>query len=397
MWFGDVLAGRTVAGEVLVNGARPGAQQPGAVSELIFTSGTEAAPKAIMHTEQTANFSVRVAAEDLGIGEGDVVWMPSPIGHSTGFNYGVRFALYHGLPLVLQDRWDAGVACDLIAARGASYTLASTTFLQDVVAEAERRGDRRLGSMTRFGCGGSPVPPELVRRAAACGIGVLRLYGSTEVLVATWNRPGTPAGKAVNTDGPALRDVEVEVRDENGEVAAPGAAGEIHIRGPNTCVGFYRDPARTAATFGPGGWLRSGDLATMDEDGYLTVVGRKKEIIIRGGLNITPREIEDLLLDFPEVDRAAVVGLPHERLGEQRVRLRRVGTPHRTRLRDDGGAPARHRPGDLQVARAARGPRLPPRHRIGQGAEVRNRRPSDGLSARARHHRSNREESDEHH
>ena len=117
VWFGDVLARRDGAGEVLVNGDRPGTRQPGAVSELIFTSGTEAAPKAIMHTEQTANFSVRVAAEDLGIGEGDVVWMPSPIGHSTGFNYGVRFALYHGLPLVLQDRWDAGVACDLIAAR----------------------------------------------------------------------------------------------------------------------------------------------------------------------------------------------------------------------------------------------------------------------------------------
>jgi len=315
--FADLLADRAGPGDDLANGAHPVDQRPGAVSELIFTSGTEAAPKAIMHTEQTANFSVRVAAEDLGIGEGDVVWMPSPIGHSTGFNYGVRFARYHGLPLGLQDRGGAGGACDLIAARGASYTLASTTFLQDVVAEAERRGDRRLGSMTRFGCGGSPVPPELVRRAAACGIGVLRLYGSTEVLVATWNRPRSPAGKAIGTDGPALSHVEVEIRDENGEPAAPGAAGEIHVRGPNTCVGFYRDPARTAATFGPGGWLRSGDLATMDEDGYLTVVGRKKEIIIRGGLNITPREIEDLLLDFPEVDRAAVVGLPHERLGER--------------------------------------------------------------------------------
>ena len=317
VWFGDLLAGGGGGGEVPGPGARPGAPAPDAVSELIFTSGTEAAPKAIMHTEQTANFSVRVAAEDLGIGDDDVVWMPSPIGHSTGFNYGVRFALYHGLPLVLQDRWDAGVACDLIAAHGASYTLASTTFLQDVVAEAEHRGGRELGSMTRFGCGGSPVPPELVRRATACGIGVLRLYGSTEVLVATWNRPGGPAGKAIETDGPALSDVEVEVRDENGSVSAPGVPGEIHIRGPNTCVGFYRDPARTAATFGPGGWVRSGDLATMDEDGYQTVVGRKKEIIIRGGLNITPREIEDLLLDFPEVDRAAVVGLPHERLGER--------------------------------------------------------------------------------
>jgi acyl-coenzyme A synthetase/AMP-(fatty) acid ligase len=315
VWFGDLLGGGD-RGEV--PGPRPrGAPQPDAVSELIFTSGTEAAPKAIMHTEQTANFSVRVAAEDLEIGDGDVVWMASPIGHSTGFNYGVRFALYHGLPLVLQDRWDAGVACDLIATHRASYTLASTTFLQDLVAEAERREGGGLGSMTRFGCGGSPVPPELVRRAAACGIGVLRLYGSTEVLVATWNRPGGPAEKAVDTDGPALSRVEVEVRDENGSVSAPGVAGEIHIRGPNTCVGFYRDPSRTAATFDPGGWVRSGDLATMDEDGYLTVVGRKKEIIIRGGLNITPREIEDLLLDFPEVDRAAVVGLPHERLGER--------------------------------------------------------------------------------
>jgi acyl-coenzyme A synthetase/AMP-(fatty) acid ligase len=325
VWFGDLLEGDagegrgagSDGGAVPGSGAHGGDRRPGAVSELIFTSGTEAAPKAIMHTEQTANFSVRVAAEDLGIGDGDVVWMPSPIGHSTGFNYGVRFALYHGLTLVLQDRWDAGVACDLIAARAASYTLASTTFLQDVVAEAERRGDHRLGSMTRFGCGGSPVPPELVRRAAACGIEVLRLYGSTEVLVATWNRPDSPAGKAIDTDGPALSNVEVEVRDENGGVCGPGVAGEIHVRGPNTCVGFYRDPARTAATFAPGGWVRSGDLATVDEDGYLTVVGRKKEIIIRGGLNITPREIEDLLLDFPEVDRAAVVGLPHERLGER--------------------------------------------------------------------------------
>jgi acyl-CoA synthetase (AMP-forming)/AMP-acid ligase II len=285
--------------------AAPAPAHAADVSELIFTSGTEAAPKAIMHTEQTANFSVRVARTDLGIGADDVVWMPSPIGHSTGFNYGVRFALYHGLPLVLQDRWDPATACDLIAAEGASYTLASTTFLQDLVGEAERRGVA-LPSMQRFGCGGAPVPPELVGRASARGIGVLRLYGSTEVLVATWNRPWSPEEKKVSTDGLAMSDVDVEVRPD----------GEIFTRGPNTCVGFYLDPERTAATFDDG-WVRSGDLATIDAEGYLTVVGRKKEIIIRGGMNITPREIEELLLAFPEVDRAAVVGLPDERLGER--------------------------------------------------------------------------------
>ena len=243
-------------------GARPASSRTAdAVSELIFTSGTEAAPKAIMHTEQTANFSVRVAREDLGIGDGDVVWMPSPIGHSTGFNYGVRLALYHGLPLVLQDRWDAAVACDLIAAHRASYTLASTTFLQDLVAEAERRGRGGASrSMTRFGCGGSPVPPELVRRAGACGIGVLRLYGSTEVLVATWNRPGGPVDRRTRPTASPSATSRWRCGTRRARSVHRARAGEIHVRGPNTCVGFYRDPERTEATFcreagfDPGTW-----------------------------------------------------------------------------------------------------------------------------------------------
>jgi non-ribosomal peptide synthetase component E (peptide arylation enzyme) len=146
---------------------------------------------------------------------------------------------------------------------------------------------------------------------------VLRLYGSTEVLVGTWNRPDSPADKRRMTDGRAMTEVEIDVRDEEGRRAAAGTAGELYVRGPNTCVGFFDDPERTAATFGAGGWVRSGDLVTVDGDGYLTVVGRRKEIIIRGGLNITPREIEEMLTDFDEVVQAAVVGLPDERLGER--------------------------------------------------------------------------------
>src|SRR5687768_11467943 len=131
------------------------------ISELIFTSGTEATPKAIMHTEQTANFSVRVAHADMGITDDDVVWMPSPVGHSTGFNYGLRFALYHGIPLVLQDQWDATAAVELVLRERCSYTLAATTFLQDL-AETARRSGTRLDSLRCFGCGGAPVPPSLV-------------------------------------------------------------------------------------------------------------------------------------------------------------------------------------------------------------------------------------------
>lgn len=312
-------AGGLTFDDLLQHGAGPSALGAGtapAVSELIFTSGTEARPKAIMHTEQTANFSVRVAAADLGVTPQDVVWMPSPVGHSTGFNYGVRFSLYHRLPLVLQDEWDPVAALGLIEAHACSYTLAATTFLQDVVGAAATAG-AALPTMRLFGCGGAPVPPALVDAAAERDMGVLRLYGSTEVLVGTWNRPDSPAAKRRGTDGRPMSHVEVEVRDGEGGAVAPGRAGEAFLRGPNTCVGFFDDPERTAATFDPAGWVRSGDMVTVDDEGYLTVVGRRKEIIIRGGLNIAPAEIETLLVGFPEVERAAVVGIPDDRLGER--------------------------------------------------------------------------------
>jgi acyl-coenzyme A synthetase/AMP-(fatty) acid ligase len=284
------------------------------VSELIFTSGTEADPKAILHTEQTTNFSVRAAYSSLRMTDRDVVWMPSPIGHSTGFNYGVRMALYHGLKLVLQDRWDGNEAADLIEAEGCSYTLAATTFLRDLVDACKER-PRRVASMHRFGSGGAPVPPELVASAAEHEITVLRLYGSTEVLVGSWNRPESPIQKRVDTDGLPIDGVEIAIRDEDGGDVTRGA-GEIFVRGPNTSVGFLEDPDRMAATFDSDDWVKSGDLGVVDAEGYLTVVGRKKEIIIRGGLNVAPREVEEVLLRLPSVAAVAVVGLPNERLGE---------------------------------------------------------------------------------
>jgi acyl-CoA synthetase (AMP-forming)/AMP-acid ligase II len=175
--------------------------------------------------------------------------------------------------------------------------------------------------MTHFGCGGAPVPASLVDRAEAVGIRVLRLYGSTEVLCATWNRRDSPLDKRRNTDGYALQHTEIEVRNEDDQALTPTPAepvtGELHIRGPNTSVGFFADPERTAATYLSGGWVKSGDLVRLDADGYLAVVGRKKEIVIRGGINIAPREIEDLISDLPEVRQVAVVGVPDERLGER--------------------------------------------------------------------------------
>jgi acyl-coenzyme A synthetase/AMP-(fatty) acid ligase len=286
------------------------------VSEVIFTSGTESTPKAVMHTEETSNFAARVVFEDLGVGPDQVVWMPSPVGHSTGLNYGTRTALINGRTLVLQDRWDPSDAIEMIHGQNCSFTLAATTFLQGVVEECERT-QSRLQEMSHFGCGGSPVPAELVDRARDVGIVALRLYGSTEALCGTWNRPDSSEEKRRTTDGIALSHTDISIRDEFGVEVGTSGEGELHLRGPNTSVGYFNDPERTAMTYINGGWVRSGDLVRLDRDGYVTVVGRKKEIIIRGGLNIAPREIEDMLMSFPEIERAAVVGVPNERLGER--------------------------------------------------------------------------------
>jgi acyl-CoA synthetase (AMP-forming)/AMP-acid ligase II len=291
----DAPASRTPIAEV----------DPAAVSEVIFTSGTEATPKGVLHTEHTTNCNVRSAYAVNELSNDDVVWMPSPIGHSTGLNFGVRLALFFGLPLVLQDRWDADVAAALIARERCTYTLAATTFLGDLIGAAQQ-STHDLSSLRRFGCGGAPVPPELVRAAADVGINVLRIYGLTEALVVSWNRPGSSLEHRMHSDGLALPEVEIDVRD-----------GEVLVRGPNVCVGLFDDPEREAAIFTDDGWLRTGDAGILDREGYLSIVGRKKEIIIRGGLNIAPREVEDLLCEIPEVRAAAVVGIPDDRLGER--------------------------------------------------------------------------------
>lgn len=290
-------------------------RDPSAVSEVLFTSGTEAEPKAVMHTEETTSFCVRQIWSVLEMDERDVIWMPSPIGHSTGLNFGLRLALHHGAPLILQDRWDAALAVELIEHERCSYTSAAATFLHDIVARARETGSD-VSSMRRFRSGGAPVPAGLVRDAAALGITVLRTYGSTELLSVSLNRLDSPFEKLITTDGLPLPSLDVEIRDEDGRFVPDGEAGEIVVRGPGTSVGFLSDPDRTRATFDPSGFVRSGDLGVFDADGYLTIVGRKKEIIIRGGLNVAPREVEELLLKVPGVAAAAVAGLPDARLGE---------------------------------------------------------------------------------
>ncbi|NRA07637.1 MAG: AMP-binding protein, partial [Myxococcales bacterium] len=163
--------------------------------------------------------------------------------------------------------------------------------------------------------GGSPVPAAVADRVEALGVSVIRSYGSTEHPSTTGARHEEPAAKRKYTDGHTLPGVEVKLVDEAGKQVAIGEAGEILSRGPDLFVG-YTDPALTAAAISPEGWYRSGDVGVLDEDGYLTITDRVKDIIIRGGENVSAAEVEELLIRMPDVAEVAVVAAPDERLGE---------------------------------------------------------------------------------
>jgi acyl-CoA synthetase (AMP-forming)/AMP-acid ligase II len=286
------------------------------VSMLLFTSGTESTPKAILHTEQTTCCGVKEMGKFLGLGPEDVVWMPMPIGHSTGFNFGLRLALYHGLKFVLQDRWDSEVAVQLCTSEGITCTGVSPTHLLDMLATL-RTKPANLSSLRYFGCAGAPIPAGVVEAAAEFGITVLRGYGSTESLTIAKIKPDFPQLARSKTDGQVMPAVEVELRSDDGRVVAHNQEGEIFARSPLSCVGFAPVPCgQPNGNLPADGWIRSGDVAIIDDDKFLSIVGRKKEIIIRGGMNVAPREIEESLLKHRSIAKASVVGLPDQRLGE---------------------------------------------------------------------------------
>ena len=200
---------------------------------------------------------------------------------------------------------------------------------------------------------------------------MLRLYGSTEALVATWNRPDASRDARVHTDGTPMS-------GRRGRGYRDGARSSS--AGPNTCVGFFADPERTAATFDDEGWVRSGDLATLDHRQQLTIVGRKKELIIRGGMNITPRELEDLVNGFAEVATVAVVGTADERLGEVVCACVVLHPGTALDLETVVDAPPRRRRRHLQAPATARGAHRAADHRVGQDPEARD--PSSPRGAR---------------
>jgi len=290
------------------------------VTVLIFTSGTESTPKGVMHSHNTFMHATTQMARVCQLTSDDVIWTPSPVGHGTGFGWGVRLAPSLGATLVLQDIWDVDEALQLIEQERCTFVLAATPFVVMLLESPALREPRKT-SLRIFGCAGAPVPRLIGEKAREkMGCTLIGMWGLTEGYIASASSPTAPDEKLWGTDGCAMPGgVELAIFDEETRtrMLGPGEVGELATRGPNVSLGYFNDPERTAAVFREDGWLFTNDLASMDTDGYIRIAGRKKDTVNRGGLKYSSREVEELMLQHPAVAQVAVVAVPDERLGEK--------------------------------------------------------------------------------
>jgi non-ribosomal peptide synthetase component E (peptide arylation enzyme) len=288
------------------------------VTILIFTSGTESSPKGVMHSHNTLLYGNLAGAKLLGLNADEVVWAVSPITHATGIEWNLRQAVVLGATLVVQEIWDPEAALELIENERCTYTCAATPFAT-MLLDSPSLPRRDLSSFRVFLCGGAAIPATLgaeVRDRIGCNL--IPCWGMSECFAATMCSVLDPDNKRWGTDGRAMPGAEVAIFGEDRVTMLPsGESGEIGTRGPHVCLGYFRDPERTRETFSKDGWLFSNDLGVLDEDGYLRVIGRKKDIVNRGGLKISDREVEEMMLKHPAIQNAVLVGVPDRRLGEK--------------------------------------------------------------------------------
>ncbi|KUN02977.1 3-phosphoshikimate 1-carboxyvinyltransferase [Streptomyces yokosukanensis] len=290
---------------------------PDMTAQLLFTSGTTSEPKGVTQPTRNLVRAVSMEMRHLGLGEQDVIWVPSPLAHQTGFLYGMVLALVLGVPQILQPDWDAKRALQSLNEHRATFVQAATPFLSDLVKAVQESGETPR-HLRIFVATGAMVPRGLAERAGrVLGADVCGAFGTTETCLGALSAPGDEPRQRWGSDGRALDGVELRITDDEGRVLPAGKEGNFELRSP-TVFGEYLDrPDLTAEAFTEDGWYRTGDLATIDTAGFLRITGRVKDVINRGGEKIPVAEVEQLLFGHPSVEDVAVVAMPDERLGER--------------------------------------------------------------------------------
>ncbi len=297
-------------------------------------------------------------------------YMPAPVSHITGLLMAVTLPLVSGCSVLLAERWDAPKAVADMARHGVTYSGGAAVFIQELVDAVDAAGMESFPLACGYNCGGSAIPIELVQRCEALGMKPRRAYGMTECPTVSASVGDDGPDIRLGTDGRILPGVDVRVVDADGHDVAVGTVGEFVVRGPQRALG-YLDPEHTRDGFDADGWFHSGDLGFVDAEGCITVTGRTKDIINRGGEKLSAQEIETLLRRHPDVADVAVVAAPHPRLGEEPAAfmILRSGR-HRVRRRGPR-VPGGRRGGAAEDPPDLGDDRRVPAHAVGQGQEVR--------------------------
>lgn len=314
--YDDMLCYEDLVENVQVDLDRLPTVDPNSVKAILYTSGTTGTPKAVMHSHNTLARVIQNSLDYWQMDERDVMLMPSPVTHITGYGSGMVLPFVTSVKSALMPRWDADAAVAFINEVGATASVGATPFLVELVAAAKRH-NTGLPTMRLFACGGAAVPPQVIDEACE-GLDncrAFRVYGSTETPIITLGFVGDGQQKlAAETDG-AIYAYEVKILDDHGVAVPDGEDGEIAARGAGMMLG-YADFEQNAQAHDSEGFFLTGDIGHITSDYAILITDRKKDIIIRGGENISAKEVEDVLHDHPDIREVAIVAMPHERLGE---------------------------------------------------------------------------------
>ena len=297
-----------------IDAAAPAAD---AAAQLLFTSGTTGEPKAVLHRHCTLSRAAALQARHLGLHAGDAVFIPSPLAHQTGFLYGMWLSFVLGVPQILQPVWDPFRALNLLQGWKGTFVQAATPFLADLVKAVEAGAPAPAG-LRIFVNTGAGVPRHLAEQATrVLGAWVCGAFGTTETCLGAVSSPGGDTALVWGTDGQLLPGVKGRIVSDRGQPLPSGTEGNFELLSPTMFEGYLDRPDLTKEAFTEDGWYRTGDLATLDDAGYLRITGRVRDVINRGGEKIPVAEIEQLLFRHPAVDDVALAAMPDPRLGER--------------------------------------------------------------------------------